>query len=140
MEMHGIWVRLLRAILRSRMEPVETVLSAHLFITGLWLIFPYWQTDRVLDVGVGQATIVVVGLSIATIALSSLLAMAFKRNGLSIAVRRTTTFLMFVSHVLLAGLAVSAAGFTEVRWLSYVALALLSAISYLSISLGVKNE
>lgn len=117
---------------------METILSFVLILTGAWFWFPYWEPFPYLGSGItgtGRVLEEVLGVFFVGVAFVNMWALSNQtkfRSGL----RRRAVFGVFVSYATLTGLAMHITGPAGIRWTAYLALALISAVSYLSVSLG----
>jgi hypothetical protein len=127
--------RLLRLLLKSRFEPVQSILAAAAFVHGLWLYLPEWSRWPNASLGwTGAPRLMEVGLA-ALLMVSSVAvgySLAFKQRNL----RKHAEFVMFLCWSLVAMLAVFATSFSGIVWVAYVSIAFISAFTYLSVSVG----
>jgi hypothetical protein len=128
-------VTIIRSLLLSRQTSVELVVAAVALISGLWLIFPYWEFGALLvDVtGVGPVQTVIALFLILTSVLHSI----FLFQGSS---GKLTMLLLFMAMVFLTFLAIYAVGLASVIWVPFGGLAMLAGHAYLSLAMGDFDE
>jgi len=124
-----------RAILFGRWEPVIAVLSVSACIHGLWLLFPGWQTTQVSITGASREYERGLAYALIVVALTRVISLMMEWRSLV----RHSTMAMFLLWGFLAWLAVIAFGFANILWIPYMTIMIVSAFSYLNISLGVDN-
>lgn len=126
--------RIVLAIVRSRFEPVETILAISAMLHGLWLLFPYWGLggSEVGETISGTARIFELSLGSMMFILGLLHIIALAR-GLQ-RLRYNVAFLKFMAWFFFTVISVVAAGFSSIIWITFFTLSLISASVYLNVS------
>lgn len=126
--------KIIMAIVRSRFEPVETILAISAMLHGLWLLFPYWgfSSASAGETISGASRMFEVGLGIVIFILGLLHIIALGWNLPRL--RYNVAFVKFMAWFFFTILAVAAAGYSSIIWITFLTLSLISGSVYLNIS------
>lgn len=129
-----LFIRMFRALLFGRLEPVETILCFSAILHGMWLVFPEWGV-RAMDNSIGSTGRVfeiLVGAFLAAIGAAQLGAMYGK---LARKIRINLALIKFILWSFLTWITLGAEGVENIVWVGYLTISLVSASVYLNISL-----
>lgn len=131
--------RIIRAIVRSRFEPVETILAISAVLHGLWLLFPYWGfaaagSDTIS--GSPRTFEITIGIVLGMLGVLHFTALTWGLQKL----RYNVAFMKFMAWFFFVWLAFIAAGPDSIIWISYLTISGISASVYLNISARTKEE
>lgn len=125
--------RIVRAIIRTRLEPMEVILSLSAVLHGIWLFVPFWGFARNSPGTVsGQLRLseIVIATALVTLGTLHFTAMAFGWPKQ----RTNIAFMKFMVWMFIAWLAFLATSAASIVWLSYLTIAFVSGAVYLNIS------
>lgn len=123
-------VRMLRVIIYGRWAPIEAITAIHLFITGLWLILPWWSLEQHAVSSFGRGWELSIGILITFNSIMHFVSVATKWSR---SIRKRALLLNFSAYCIITTIAIDVSGFGGIRWLSYATLALLTGLSYMAL-------
>ena len=138
-EANPLRIRVFRAILFGRFEPIETIIAISAIIHGVWLLFPYWSVSGFLGQAVASGSRpqeAFIGGMITLFGLFHLAIMATNYGKL----RQATTLTSFVFWAFLSWLSFLGTGLSNILWVPYITIMLASGVIYLNVSMGMANE
>ena len=128
------WItKILRALLFGRWKPIEALAAVHILMVGVWILFPFWDVANVFLslTNVSRSWEMAFGAFLVFNSIIHIGSVAFSTWSMNL--RKRAALLNFISYIMLTQLAVVSEGIGGVRWLSYLTLAALVAMSYLAL-------
>lgn len=126
-------VNLVRGVAEKPTEAIEYILGVAVFLSGLWFISPYYQPTTSVQSQIWENAHIPQYTGTVQSVIAGLLLFALVRKNWRIrqAVRRTTTFAIFVLYLFYGFSSTIILGMGRVSWIATFALALISGVAHL---------
>lgn len=131
----GIVEKIIRSLIYGRFDPVETLISIFMIMMGTWLVAQETYRDTSTRFFGSGTTLAITALVFILLGVAHLVSIHFSVNGHSrwFRIRANALFVMVMAMFFASLEVILNGGLISTRWLPWVFLTLIGAVSYLSL-------